>query len=119
MAYTATTKAAETPNFLDSEVGLVLKTAQADGSAEGVKTENGRKYLPAGTIFPKNDKTAKGIVFTQADVTDGERAISLMVAGRVLKDRIADGSPQNAAISALISKGITFVDENGDVYTPE
>ena len=116
MAYTSIKKASETPNFLESEVGLVLKTAQADGETEGVKEENGMKYLPAGTIFPKNDATAKGIVFTQADVTNGEHAVSIMVAGRALKDRIADGSPNDEAVKALAAGGLYLVDENGDVY---
>ncbi len=117
MAYTSTQTAAETPNFLESEVGLVLKTAQVDESTDGMKEENGRKYIPAGTIYPSADDKAEGIIFTDTDVTDGKHAASLMVAGRVLKERIADGSPADAAVQALGIQNLLFIDGEGKIYT--
>ena len=36
------------PNFLGSEVGLVLKTITVPASASGAVTENGRKIVKAG-----------------------------------------------------------------------
>lgn len=57
--------------FLESEVGVVRKTrqmAQAGASA----SEDGRKYVLMGTVWPANDATAEGIVYEDIDVTDGD-----------------------------------------------
>lgn len=51
------------PNFLESEVGLVLKTYQIPASM-GVADEYGNKIVAAGTVFPSNDGSAAGIVLT-------------------------------------------------------
>ena len=98
-----------TPNFLESAVGLVLKTRQLPQS---MGAEDGQyKTVAAGTPFPSNDAQATGIVYQAADVTDGDAIGSVMVAGRVLKD-------SDDAIKALIPLGITFVDDEGKVYVP-
>ena len=57
------------PNFLDSEVGLVTKTAQIPQSMG--QTDGDRKTVFAGTVFPANTSAATGIVFQDVDVTDG------------------------------------------------
>lgn len=86
------------PNFLESEVGLVLKTCQV---AETLgKVDGNRKVVPAGTLI-----TGKGILFESVDVTSGDMPGSVMVAGRVLKSRL-DG----AVASAAPELGITVVD---------
>jgi len=105
-------KSASIPNFLDSAVGLVCTTRQLPqsmGQADG-------KYRTvfAGTIYPVDDGTATGIVFQEADVTDGDAVGSVLVAGRVLKDRL---TISDAAVGALAARGIVFVDENGDVVS--
>lgn len=95
-------------NFLDSEVGLVLKTAQIDNT--GVEADKyGYKIVKAGTIYPSDDSSAKGIVFDDVDVTYGEKAGSILVAGRVIKDRLTISSEAAAALSKL---GIVFCDSN-------
>ena len=94
------------PNFLESEVGLVLKTYQIP-STMGVEDEYGNKIVAAGTVFPSNDGSAVGIVFTDVDVTHGDHEGSVMLAGRVLKERL---SVQSAAETPLKSSGIVFVD---------
>lgn len=58
------------PNFLDSEVGLVTKTAQIPQSMG--QTDGDRKTVFAGTVFPANTSAATGIVFQDVDVTDGD-----------------------------------------------
>lgn len=73
------------PNFLESEVGLVLKTYQIPASM-GVADEYGNKIVAAGTVFPSNDGSAAGIVFDDVDVTHGDHEGSVMLAGRVLKE---------------------------------
>ena len=39
------------PNFLGSEVGLVLKTITVPSTENGAVTENGRKIFKSGSIF--------------------------------------------------------------------
>ena len=58
------------PNFLDSEVGLVTKTAQIPQSMG--QADGDRKTVFAGTVFPANTSAATGIVFQDVDVTDGD-----------------------------------------------
>lgn len=96
MSYVTNYKGANRPNFLESEIGLVTKTyeiPESMGVADGT-----RKIVPAGTPFPSNDASAVGILFTDADVTDGPVAGSIMVAGRVLKERL---TVAEAAVTAL------------------
>ena len=81
------------PNFLDSEVGLVTKTAQIPQSMG--QTDGDRKTVFAGTVFPANTSAAIG---------------SVMVAGRVISDRVNAAS---AAQTAL--KNIVFVGANATV----
>ncbi len=103
MAYVTNYKGTFRPNFLASEIGLVTKTYQIPetmGVADGT-----RKIVPAGTPFPSNDASAVGIVFTDTDVTGGDAAGSVMVAGRVLKERL---NVDEAAVTAL--KDIRFVE---------
>ena len=106
-------KSASTPNFLDSAVGLVRKTRQLPQTMGA--TDGKYKTVFAGTIYPKDDATATGIVFADADVTDGDAVDSVLVAGRVLKDRL---TISDAAFTALDGLGIVFGNENGDVIKP-
>jgi hypothetical protein len=48
----------------------------------------GRKVVPAGTIYPKNDATAKGILLNDVDVTEGTQPGALIVEGYVLESRL-------------------------------
>lgn len=91
MALTTIKRTETRPNFLESEVGLVLKTAQVD-NANIEADEYGYKTVKGGTPYPANDSTAKGLIFEDVDVTvgsdNGVRPASLMVAGRVLENRL-------------------------------
>lgn len=105
MSYVINTTGTSRVNFLDSEVGLVLKTAQIPASmgvADGTK-----KIVPAGTVFPATG-AATGIVFHDVDVTSGDVAGSIMVAGRVLAERLS--GIDESAKAAL--KDIKFVAAN-------
>lgn len=111
MAYK--TKAFETigtslmkPNFLASEIGKITKTHQFLSEEITVNSE-GRKIIKAGTLYPKNDATAIGIVFQDLDVTESDLEGALMIAGRVYKDRLPV-VPASAAITALEAKGLYF-----------
>lgn len=96
-------------NILGSEIGLILKTVQV--TAEGVQANaDGEKIVPAGTVYPANNATAKGIIFEDVDVTDGDRIASLIVAGRVLQNRLPV-TVAAAAKTPLAASGIVLVDE--------
>lgn len=108
MAYTTVIKADTMPNFLESEVGLVLKTMQVDDT--GITAdEYGYKTVKSGTIYPSNDTNAKGIVYADTDVTHGERAASIITGGRIYKSKLP-AAPITAAETALKALGIVFVD---------
>lgn len=96
------------PNFLDSEVGLVTKTAQIPQHLG--QTDGDRKTVFAGTVFPANTDAATGIVFQDVDVTDGDAIGSVMVAGRVISDRVNAISTAQTAL-----KNIVFVGANATV----
>jgi hypothetical protein len=60
----------------------------------------GRKIIKAGTIWPANDATAKGVVFHDVDVTDGAATGALLFEGSV-KVRMLPAEPDAAAKAAL------------------
>lgn len=70
-----------------------------------VADANGKKIVKAGTILPLNDATAKGILYTDVDVTNGPQPGSLIVEGYVLEARLPV-APAAAAKTAL--KDIKF-----------
>ena len=104
MGYTNLVKGTFRPNFLESEVGLVLKTYQIPASM-GADDGTGRKVVAAGTPFPSDDTSAVGLVFEDVDVSWGDHAGSVLVAGRVLGNKLSvSGSKET-----LTGKGIVFV----------
>lgn len=105
MSFVTNTNGTVFPNFLDSEVGLVLKTRNIPASL-GVQ-DGAYKTVKPGTPYPSNDANAVGIVFDAVDVTNGDMPGSVLVAGRVLADNL---SLATAAKTALSGKGIVFAD---------
>lgn len=99
----------EVPNFLASEVGLVLKSYQLNKSSY-----SGSDYfVKAGTVVTVTTgegsnavTTPIGIVYQDVDLTDGDKFVSLIIAGRVYEDRLPTG--YSAYKSALTAKGIFF-----------
>lgn len=73
-----------------TEVSDVSVTARADG----------KKIVPAGTIYPANDATAKGIIYNDVDVTHGPQPGSLIVEAYILEARLPV-APDAAAKTAL------------------
>lgn len=105
MAFVNNFNGTKRPNFLESEVGLVLKTREIPAS---IGVQDGiYKTVAPGTPFPSNDGNAVGIVFEAVDVTNGNMPGSVLVAGRVFADNL---SLATAAKTALAGKGIVFVD---------
>lgn len=103
MAHTSKKSYGKKINFLASEVGLRLKTAQFD--ATGVTADaNGKKFVKGGTIV-----NGKGIVFEDVDVTDGEHEGSLIVAGHILNDMLPVAATEEQ-ITAFGKQGLYFED---------
>lgn len=101
------------PNFLGSEVGLVLKTITVPASASGAVTENGRKVVKAGSIFAT---PYAGLLFNDVDVTDGDRIGSLMIRGSYIDAKL----PATAAAKAedFAKQGLYAIVE-GTVTRPD
>lgn len=75
------------PNWLGSEVGMVLKTITVSSSSGSTVIENGRTMLKSGTVI--NDETlGKGLLFNDADVTDGAVLKSIMIRGSYIDDKL-------------------------------
>ena len=66
--------------FPDHYVCVAHTFAKGDAAATD---EDGRKVIKAGTIYPANNATAKGIVFNDIDVTDGDMNGALLIHGFV------------------------------------
>lgn len=116
MAFNKVTTYEAEVNFLESEVGLVLKTHTANATNAVLDEVSGRKLIKAGSVYPANDSTAIGIVFQTEDMTnDAARPISVMEAGRVYENRLAV-SVDSDAKEALEAKGIVFVTATTPVF---
>lgn len=82
------------PNFLKSATVTSFTTTvkETDGNSD--------KIVKAGTIYPKNDGTAKGIIYNDVDVSHGDQEASLIVEGHLLEERLPE-KPSEAAKQAL------------------
>ena len=52
------------------------------------QTVGSRKVVRAGTVFPANNATAKGIIITDVDVTDGDAPAAYIDHGTVYSNRL-------------------------------
>ena len=71
---------------------------------------NDDKIVPMGTIYPANDSTAEGIVYEDIDISTGEMPGSVVLSGRVYKDRLPV-EIDSAAETALKARGFVFETE--------
>lgn len=76
----------------------VAHTFQKDDAA--AITVDGRKIIQAGTIYPSNDSSAKGVVWADYDVTDGDVTGALILHGFV-KGSALPKDPSDEAKTAL------------------
>ena len=107
--------------WLASERSLRLVSYTAEDDNDQIVTENGRKIIKSGTIYPANGATAVGIVFNDVDVTDGDAPMSLMISGHVWEDRLNTGASDldDDAKAALAANGIYFDFDNDVPSYPE
>lgn len=105
---------ANNPNWLGSEVGLVLKTTTVSASSGATVTENGRTIIKSGTLIT-DTALGKGLLFNDADVTDGATVKSIMIGGRYIDSKL----PASVASSAsdLAEKGLYAIEFADTVVT--
>ena len=83
--------------FPDHYVSVAHTFLKDDAAAT---TVDGRKIIKAGTIYPANDATAKGVVWADYDVTDGDVSGALVIHGFV-KTAAIPAAPSTEAKAAL------------------
>lgn len=104
---TGTGKTFQAGHFLvDNEDCTRLTVTVAANNAQVVTRADGSKYVPAGAIIPANGATAKGILYEDVDVSNGDAAGSIVTRGAVYTS-LLPAAPASTATSALT--GITFV----------
>ena len=62
--------------------------------------KNGSTFLPAGTVFPANDATARGVVLNDYDVTDNKQInLAIVIRGTLLGSALPVAvTPEAAAV---------------------
>ena len=61
----------------------------------------GRSIVKAGTVFPKNDATAKGVILYDVDVTESDVEAPLLIEGYVYKDKLPEAINAEAKINEI------------------
>lgn len=84
------------PNWLGSEVGMVLKTTTVTEDSGATVTENGRKIIKSGTLIT-DANLGQGLLYNDADVTDGGELKSIMIKGSYINENL----PEDISASAV------------------
>ena len=91
------------PNWLGSEVGMVLKTVTVSSTSGTTVVENGRTILKSGTLI--TDTTlGKGFLFNDADVTEGAVVKSIMIRGSYIDAKLP--TSVSASAETLAQQGL-------------
>ena len=91
---------------VDDEACLRETTTVSASHAQKV-TRNGRTIVPAGAVVPANGSTAKGILYEDIDVTDGDAPGSIVTRGVIYGDRLPAALESDAATALTGIKVIT------------
>lgn len=92
--------------FLADDECLRLTKELAKNGAYVTTADDGTKYVAAGTVYPSNDGNAVGIVYENVDVSTGNMAGSVVVAGKVIES-LLPADVESTAKAVLT--GIQFV----------
>ena len=92
--------------LVDDEQCLRLSATIATNHAQKV-TRNGRVIVPAGAVIPANGATAKGILYEDIDVTDGDAFGSIVTKGVIYGDRLPAALDSDAATALTGIKVVT------------
>lgn len=103
--------------FLADNEGCTRLTQNIDFTDARVVTVGTGKYLPMGSIWPANGATAKGIVYEDVDVTEGNMPGSVVMQGKVYENRLPETVNADAK-TALQALGFVFLTE-GTVTRPD
>lgn len=102
-----------------NDENVVRETREfAQNSALVKTTDEGGKYVPAGTAYPSNDGNAVGIAYEDVDVTVGNMPGSVVTKGIVYEDRLAVTGAQYDAVTLknLVSpKAQGWYERSGEV----
>lgn len=83
-----------------NDENVVRETREfAQNSALVKTTDEGGKYVPAGTAYPTNDGNAVGIAYEDVDVTVGNMPGSVVTKGIVYEDRLAVTGANYSAVT--------------------
>ena len=101
-----TTKYANSKEILKVADHYVAQKKMFKMNDAAATTVEGRKIIKAGTVYPKNDATAIGMVLYDVDVTEGDADGALLVHGFVDKNKLpaaiaAEAAPKIPLIIAL------------------
>lgn len=102
MSFTASTTGTtfDAGFFLVDDESCLRETADIAANHAQKVTRNGRTIVPMGAVIPANDATAKGILYEDIDVTDGNAPGSIVTKGVIYGDRLP-AALADAAKSAL------------------
>lgn len=93
------------PGWFLAEEKCSRETVQvAANHAQAITLADGSKIVPMGAVIPANGSTAKGILYEDVEVTNGDMPGSLVTRGVIYSDRLP-AALDSAAASALT--GIT------------
>lgn len=101
------------PNWLGSEVGMVLKTTTVSSTSGATTTENGRTILKSGTLIT-DPVLGKGLLYNDADVTDGAVVKSIMIAGYYINSKLP--ASVSASATDLEARGLHAIEYAETVY---
>lgn len=88
-----------------------FKGAACMVSATGVVADaNGKKIVKAGTPFPKNDATCKGIILHDTDVTYGDAPGTYVFEGSIDNVKLTANGITVAAEAKAVLPRVTFFD---------
>jgi len=96
-----TTNRGYAPGWFLAEADCARETVQvAANHAQAITLADGSKIVPMGAVIPANDATAKGILYEDVEVTNGNMPGSLVTRGVIYGSRLP-AALASAAASAL------------------
>ena len=101
------------PNWLGSEVGMVLKTTTVSSTSGATTTENGRTILKSGTLIT-DPVLGKGLLYNDADVTDGAVVKSIMIRGSYIDSKLPVSV--SASATSLAEQGLYAIEYPANNY---
>lgn len=81
-------------NQILASAKFISHTYQVDETL--AKEEGCKKIVKGGTVYPKNDATAIGIVLYDVDVTEGPQAAPVLLDAIVLEDKLPEKVSEEA-----------------------